>query len=260
MLSRLAINVNKRQDAVGPIWAFWLAIAVLRAMQGLAADLVRLSLGRETAAAGVTYTGAVMPEVVKRIDEVASERPGHTLGSLNEIGWEIGVDNGGLNRFWRGGGSCLWGGRLPRSDWGPAPREIGGRRRYGASSRCVIGSRIRVGSSDPGMAEIEFSLTRFAGAAARAAKIYVGARTLVAEDIAERIVWMASRPPHVCIDEVVIKPTDQAAFTRSTVGRNKGKGHPPHRVDGSAEGRCDPSALRGTDLFVRCGSCLRLTL
>ena len=57
------------------------------------------------------------------------------------------------------------------------------------------------------MAETEFSLTRFAGDSARAAKIYVGVRSLVAEDIAEPIVWMASRPPHVCIDEVVIKPT-----------------------------------------------------
>ena len=123
----------------------------------------------------------------------------------------------------------------------------------------MIGSRIRVGSSDPGLAETEFSLTRFAGDSARAAKIYVGVRSLVAEDIAEPIVWMASRPPHVCIDEVVIKPTDQAAFTRSTVGRNKGKGHPPHRVDGSAEGRRDPSAVRGTDWFVQCGGCLRLT-
>ena len=34
----------------------------------------------------------------------------------------------------------------------------------------------------------------------------------VPEDIAETLVWMASRPPHVCIDEVVIKPTDQAAI------------------------------------------------
>ena len=74
------------------------------------------------------------------------------------------------------------------------------------------GTGIRVGSLDPGLAETEFSLTRFAGDAARAAKIYAGVRPLVAEDIAETMVWMASRPSHVCIDEVVIKPTDQAAF------------------------------------------------
>ncbi len=74
------------------------------------------------------------------------------------------------------------------------------------------GTGIRVGSLDPGMAETEFSLTRFAGDATRAAKIYAGVRPLMAEDIAETMVWMASRPAHVCIDEVVIKPTDQAAF------------------------------------------------
>ncbi len=76
----------------------------------------------------------------------------------------------------------------------------------------VNGTGIRVGSLDPGMAETEFSLTRFAGDATRAAKIYAGVQPLRAEDIAETMVWMASRPAHVCIDEVVIKPTDQAAF------------------------------------------------
>jgi hypothetical protein len=74
------------------------------------------------------------------------------------------------------------------------------------------GTGIRVGSLDPGMAETEFSVTRFHGDTERAAKVYAGVRPLVADDIAETMVWMASRPAHVCIDEVVIKPTDQAAF------------------------------------------------
>ena len=74
------------------------------------------------------------------------------------------------------------------------------------------GTGIRVGSLDPGLAETEFSLVRFKGDTARAAKIYEGTEPLVGEDIAETLVWMASRPPHVCIDEVVIKPTDQAAI------------------------------------------------
>ena len=74
------------------------------------------------------------------------------------------------------------------------------------------GTGIRVGSLDPGLAETEFSLVRFKGDAARAAKIYEGTEPLVGDDIAETLVWMASRPPHVCIDEVVIKPTDQAAI------------------------------------------------
>ncbi|MSU35593.1 MAG: SDR family NAD(P)-dependent oxidoreductase [Pedosphaera sp.] len=74
------------------------------------------------------------------------------------------------------------------------------------------GTGIRVGTIDPGLAETEFSLVRFKGDAQRADKIYDGTNPLVAEDVAEAMVWMASRPPHVCIDELVIKPTDQAAI------------------------------------------------
>ncbi len=74
------------------------------------------------------------------------------------------------------------------------------------------GTGIRVGTIDPGMAETEFSLVRFAGDGARAAKVYEGVEALRAEDVAEAMLWMATRPPHVCIDEMVIKPTDQAAF------------------------------------------------
>lgn len=74
------------------------------------------------------------------------------------------------------------------------------------------GSGIRVGSIDPGMAETEFSLVRFGGDAARASRVYAGVEALQADDVAEAMLWMATRPPHVCIDEMVIKPTDQAAF------------------------------------------------
>ncbi|MEI6341991.1 MAG: SDR family NAD(P)-dependent oxidoreductase [Verrucomicrobiota bacterium] len=74
------------------------------------------------------------------------------------------------------------------------------------------GTGIRVGTIDPGMAETEFSLVRFGGDAARAAKVYAGVEPLQAADVAEAMLWMATRPPHVCIDELVIKPTDQAAF------------------------------------------------
>lgn len=73
------------------------------------------------------------------------------------------------------------------------------------------GTGIRVGTVDPGLAETEFSLVRFKGDAARAARVYEGMFPLTAEDIAETLVWLASRPPHVNIDEVLIKPTDQAA-------------------------------------------------
>jgi hypothetical protein len=75
----------------------------------------------------------------------------------------------------------------------------------------LCGTGIRVCSLDPGMAETEFSLVRFKGDATRAAQVYQGVQPLVASDIAEAMVWVAARPPHVCIDELLVKPTDQAA-------------------------------------------------
>jgi NADP-dependent 3-hydroxy acid dehydrogenase YdfG len=74
------------------------------------------------------------------------------------------------------------------------------------------GTGIRVSTIDPGLAETEFSLVRFKGDAKRAKTVYDGMNPLTADDIAETIVWVASRPPHVNIDELLIKPTDQAAI------------------------------------------------
>jgi NADP-dependent 3-hydroxy acid dehydrogenase YdfG len=74
------------------------------------------------------------------------------------------------------------------------------------------GTGIRVTTVDPGLAETEFSVVRFKGDAARAKKAYEGTHPLVAEDIADILVWVASRPPHVNIDELLVKPVDQAAI------------------------------------------------
>lgn len=74
------------------------------------------------------------------------------------------------------------------------------------------GTGIRVGTIDPGLAETEFSLVRFKGDAARAKKPYEGTHPLVAEDIAEILVWVASRPAHVNIDQLLVRPVDQAAM------------------------------------------------
>jgi 3-hydroxy acid dehydrogenase / malonic semialdehyde reductase len=74
----------------------------------------------------------------------------------------------------------------------------------------VNGTGVRVGTLDPGLAETEFAMVRFKGDAAKAKKVYEGLEPLTAEDIADAMVWMASRPAHVCIDEVIIKPTAQA--------------------------------------------------
>lgn len=82
------------------------------------------------------------------------------------------------------------------------------------------GTGIRVGTVHPGLVETEFSLVRFKGDAERARKVYEGLQPLTAADVAESIVWMASRPPHVCVDELLLLPVAQA--TVSQVHRRPG--------------------------------------
>ena len=72
---------------------------------------------------------------------------------------------------------------------------------------------IRVGSISPGMVETEFSIVRFHGDEEKAANVYKGFTPLFAEDIAETILFMATRPAHVNIDDILIMPTAQG-FTR----------------------------------------------
>jgi NADP-dependent 3-hydroxy acid dehydrogenase YdfG len=72
---------------------------------------------------------------------------------------------------------------------------------------------IRVGQVAPGAVETEFSLVRFGGDTEKAAATYKGFTPLIAEDIADAIWYMASRPAHVCINDMIITPTAQANAT-----------------------------------------------
>ena len=72
----------------------------------------------------------------------------------------------------------------------------------------MLGRRVRVSEIAPGAAETEFSLVRL-GSAESAAKVYEGMTPLTAEDIAEAVLWVIERPPHVNVDEMVIRPIDQ---------------------------------------------------
>jgi len=87
----------------------------------------------------------------------------------------------------------------------------------------LLGTGIRVSTVDPGLAETEFSLVRFKGDAIRAKKVYEGTYPLVAGDIADILVWIASRPPHVNIDELLVKPVDQADMGKVYRRTKKGK-------------------------------------
>jgi NADP-dependent 3-hydroxy acid dehydrogenase YdfG len=77
----------------------------------------------------------------------------------------------------------------------------------------LLGEPVRVTEVSPGLVETEFSLVRFAGDAERAKAVYKGMEPLIAVDVADCIVWAATRPARVNIDEIVVRPRDQATAT-----------------------------------------------
>lgn len=77
----------------------------------------------------------------------------------------------------------------------------------------LLGEPVRVTEVAPGLVETEFSKVRFAGDTEKAAKVYEGMTPLTALDVAECVAWAAGRPEHVNIDEIIVRPRDQAAAT-----------------------------------------------
>jgi 3-hydroxy acid dehydrogenase/malonic semialdehyde reductase len=75
----------------------------------------------------------------------------------------------------------------------------------------LLGTNIRVTSVDPGAVETNFSRVRFKGDEAKASAVYAGMEPLMPEDIADAVVYCASRPPHVNIQDMIIMPTAQAS-------------------------------------------------
>ncbi len=78
----------------------------------------------------------------------------------------------------------------------------------------LLGKPVRLTEIAPGAVETEFSLVRFGGDEQRAEKVYAGITPLTAHDVAEVIGFVASRPSHVNIDQIVIRPRDQASASR----------------------------------------------
>lgn len=74
----------------------------------------------------------------------------------------------------------------------------------------VLGSGVRISQVDPGLVETEFSLVRLDGDRDKAMAVYEGLTPLEATDIAEVVLWIATRPPHVVIADVLVYPVDQA--------------------------------------------------
>ncbi|MBK5229209.1 MAG: SDR family NAD(P)-dependent oxidoreductase [Actinobacteria bacterium] len=86
----------------------------------------------------------------------------------------------------------------------------------------LLGTGVRVTEIAPGMVETEFSLVRFDGDAERAKTPYEGVEPLTGEDIADCVAWAVTRPPHVNVDEIVVRPVAQA--TARDVARDNARG------------------------------------
>lgn len=78
----------------------------------------------------------------------------------------------------------------------------------------LLGEPVRITEINPGLVATEFSLVRFAGDQERAEAVYQGMTPLVGADVADCVAWAATRPAHVNIDEIVVRPRDQATATR----------------------------------------------
>ena len=78
----------------------------------------------------------------------------------------------------------------------------------------LLGKPVRLTEIAPGAVETEFSLVRFGGDQQRADAVYAGITPLTATDVAEVIGFVASRPPHVNLDQIIIRPRDQASASR----------------------------------------------
>jgi NADP-dependent 3-hydroxy acid dehydrogenase YdfG len=176
----------------------------------------------------VSWAGTLTPKIDVLINNAGGAKGLDTVAEGKDEDWEFMMQTNvlGVLRVTRAG--------LPLMTNNPGSSilnigSIAGRVAYeGGSAYCAAkagelqitkalrlelsGTGVRVCTIDPGLAETEFSVVRFKGDEVRAKKVYEGVEPLTAEDIAETLVWVASRPPHVCIDEMVIKCTDQAAL------------------------------------------------
>jgi 3-hydroxy acid dehydrogenase / malonic semialdehyde reductase len=78
----------------------------------------------------------------------------------------------------------------------------------------LLGRPIRLTTVDPGLVQTNFSLVRFRGDEERARPVYENVDALQPEDIAECVLFAVTRPPHVNIDELVVKTIDQSSAVR----------------------------------------------
>jgi len=187
-----ALDVRDRvavESSIGALPANWQAIDILVNNAGLSRGLEKLYEGKpndwdemiDTNVKGLLYvTRAIVPGMVAR-------GKGHVI-SLGSTAGEITYPNGAVYCATKA-----------------AERAINDGLRQD-----VLGTPVRVTSVDPGMVETDFSLVRFHGDADRAAKVYKGVTPLTPDDVADAILWAATRPAHVNIARIGMTTIDQA--------------------------------------------------
>ena len=177
------------QQAIEDLPPEWSEIDILVNNAGLSRGLEKLYQGKfedwdemiDTNIKGLLYvTRAVVPGMVAR-------RRGHVI-NLGSTAGEITYPNGAV----------YCGTKAAERAINDGLRED------------VLGTPVRVTSVDPGMVQTDFSLVRFRGDSERAVNVYKGVKPLTPEDIAEAIVWAASRPAHVNIARISMTPVQQA--------------------------------------------------
>jgi 3-hydroxy acid dehydrogenase / malonic semialdehyde reductase len=182
-------NYRAVQDAIDGLPAEWAQIEILVNNAGLSRGLDKLYAGKvedwdemiDTNVKGLLYvTRAVVPGMVAR-------GRGHIVNMGSTAG-EISYPNGAV----------YCGSKAAERGINDGLRED------------LLGTPVRVTSIDPGMVETDFSLVRFHGDEERAAKVYKGLIPLKPEDVADAIVWAASRPAHVNIARVSMTSIHQA--------------------------------------------------
>jgi NADP-dependent 3-hydroxy acid dehydrogenase YdfG len=185
-------NQNQVKEAIKNLPEEWLSIDVLLNNAGLASGLDNIDKGNvedwekmiDTNFKGLLYmTREVSPFMVKR-------KTGHIINISSIAGREV-YENGNVYCATKHAVEALTKGM--RID--------------------LLKHNIKVTSIAPGMAETEFSIVRFHGDKEKASKVYTGFEPLTARDIAETILFVVTRPAHVCINDLLIMPTAQASAT-----------------------------------------------
>jgi len=182
-------NHRAVQNAIDGLPEEWAAIDILINNAGLSRGLEKLYMGRvedweemiDTNVKGLLYVSrAVVPGMVVR-------GRGHVI-NLGSTAGELSYP----------GGAVYCGTKAAERAINDGLRED------------VLGTPVRVTSVDPGMVETDFSLVRFHGDHERAAKVYKGVTPLTPDDVADAIVWAASRPAHVNIARISMTTIHQA--------------------------------------------------